>query len=36
LDYEIEAKSREGAIRAAIALYTKMETNGTVIAHQIG
>jgi hypothetical protein len=26
LDYEIEAKSREGAIRAAIALYTKMET----------
>ena len=26
LDYEIDAKSREGAIRAAIALYTKMET----------
>jgi hypothetical protein len=25
LDYEIEAKSREGAIRAAIARYTKME-----------
>ena len=26
LDYEIEAKSREGAIRRAIARYTKMET----------
>ena len=26
LDYEIEAKSREGAIRTAIARYTKMET----------
>jgi hypothetical protein len=26
LDYEIEAKSREGAIRGAIARYTKMET----------
>jgi hypothetical protein len=26
LDCEIEAKSRESAIRAAIALYTKMET----------
>ena len=37
LDYEIEAKSREGAIRAAIARYTKMETaNGTGIARQIG
>jgi hypothetical protein len=26
LDYEIEAKSCEGAIRAAIVRYTKMET----------
>jgi hypothetical protein len=26
LDYEIEAKSPEGAIRAAITRYTKMET----------
>ena len=26
LDYEIEAKSHEGAIRAAIARYAKMET----------
>ena len=26
LDYEIEAKSREGAVRAAIARYTMMET----------
>ena len=29
LDYEIEAKSREGAIRAATALYTKMEAAQT-------
>jgi hypothetical protein len=26
LDYEIEAKSCEGAVRTAIARYTKMET----------
>ena len=37
LEYQIEAKSTEGAIRAAIALYAKTETAQTTdIARQIG